>query len=183
MAFAHISHILRRFIIGDFNLKTNQECMEVFCETYSLTHFLKEPARFKNPGNPLCIDLVLTENTRRLGYLTFIGWPELLHKQILKDWIQKSHTIRAKKSFVILDLENISYLHYCLKTLILTSVNLKSSFKYVSRLWTILHHVRKNTLDRKQVFHEQNFETRQDEKKWFQKKIFQKQVWILQNDL
>ena len=76
---------------------------------------------------------------------------------------------------------NLRFGEYLLLTLlfenlILTSVNLKSSSKYVSRLWTILHHVRKNTLDRKQAFHEQNFETRQDEKKWFQKQIFQKQV-------
>ena len=42
--------------------------------------------------------------------------------------------------------ENISYLHYRLKTLILTAMDLKNFYRCLSRPWATLHHVRKKYL-------------------------------------
>ena len=38
--------------------------MKSFCETYNLTNLIKQPTRFKNPGKPSCIDLVLTNRPK-----------------------------------------------------------------------------------------------------------------------
>ena len=42
-------------IIGDLNN---------FCNAYDLRSLIKEPTRFKNPKNPSCIDLILTNSPR-----------------------------------------------------------------------------------------------------------------------
>ena len=34
--------------------------MTVFCDTYDLKCLIKEPTCYKNPENPSCIDLILT---------------------------------------------------------------------------------------------------------------------------
>ena len=47
-------------ILGDFNAEANDPYMETFCETYKLKHLVKEPTCFKNPLNPKCIDIILT---------------------------------------------------------------------------------------------------------------------------
>ena len=36
----------------------------VFCDTYDLKCLIKEPACYKNPENPSCIDLILTSNPK-----------------------------------------------------------------------------------------------------------------------
>ena len=36
--------------------------MSSFCEIYNVTDILKQPTCFKNPSNPSCIDLFLTNN-------------------------------------------------------------------------------------------------------------------------
>ena len=38
--------------------------MTVFCDTYDLKCFIKEPTCYKNPANPSCIDLILTNNPK-----------------------------------------------------------------------------------------------------------------------
>ena len=47
-------------MIGDFNSDVNQSCMKAFCESYNLSSLIKEPTCYKNPQNPSCIDLILT---------------------------------------------------------------------------------------------------------------------------
>ena len=34
--------------------------MKTFCEIYNLRNLIKEPTYFKNPQNPTCIDLLVT---------------------------------------------------------------------------------------------------------------------------
>ena len=34
--------------------------MSSFCDTFDLTSLIKEPTCYKNPGNPSCIDIILT---------------------------------------------------------------------------------------------------------------------------
>ena len=36
--------------------------MKSFCESYTLSSLIKEPTCYKNPQNPSCIDLILTNS-------------------------------------------------------------------------------------------------------------------------
>ena len=49
--------------LGDFNATTNEKCMREFCNLNELTSLIKNPTYFKNPDKPLCIDLLLTNQT------------------------------------------------------------------------------------------------------------------------
>ena len=52
------SHYENVLIIGDLNLEANNSAMSVFSDTYDLKSFMKEPACYKNPNKPSCIDLM-----------------------------------------------------------------------------------------------------------------------------
>ena len=60
----YIDHHLARYdniiIMGDFNSKSTQLETQEFCELYNLKNLVKEPTCYKNPDNPSCIDLILT---------------------------------------------------------------------------------------------------------------------------
>ena len=47
-------------VIGDFNEQFNAPLLKIFCESYNLASLVKTPTCFKNPDNPSCIDLMLT---------------------------------------------------------------------------------------------------------------------------
>ena len=51
-------------LLGDFNTCVDDEAMKNFCSSYCLNSLIKQPTCFKNPENPSCIDLVLTNKTR-----------------------------------------------------------------------------------------------------------------------
>ena len=48
--------------MGDYNAEIIETNMSSFCEIYHLTDIIKQPSCFKNPSNPSCIDLFLTNN-------------------------------------------------------------------------------------------------------------------------
>ena len=47
-------------LVGDFNSEINDKCMNDFCESYNLSSLIRESTCYKNPENPSCIDLFLT---------------------------------------------------------------------------------------------------------------------------
>ena len=47
-------------ILGDFNAEISDSSMESFCSINNLKCIIKEPTCYKNPDNPTCIDLILT---------------------------------------------------------------------------------------------------------------------------
>ena len=49
-------------LIGDFNVSPEESHMETFCESYGLKNLCKVPTCYKNPQNPSCIDLILTNS-------------------------------------------------------------------------------------------------------------------------
>ena len=51
-------------VLGDFNVGMDNSDMTVFCDTYDLKCLIKEPTCYKNPENPSCIDLILTNNPK-----------------------------------------------------------------------------------------------------------------------
>ena len=51
-------------IVGDSDTEISENFMNAFCERYSLRSLIKEPVCYKNPANPSCIDLILTNSPR-----------------------------------------------------------------------------------------------------------------------
>ena len=47
-------------VIGDFDIEVDSKEMSSFCYTFDLTSLIKQPTCYKNPDNPSCIDLILT---------------------------------------------------------------------------------------------------------------------------
>ena len=56
----HIVQYENLLLLGDFNSEITETSMSDFCETYDLTSLIVISTCFKNPGNPSCIDLILT---------------------------------------------------------------------------------------------------------------------------
>ena len=50
--------------IGHFNVEVSEMSMKDFCDIYSFKNLIKEPTCFKNPTNPKCIDLMLSNRHR-----------------------------------------------------------------------------------------------------------------------
>ena len=51
-------------ILGDFNVSIDNNYMAGFCYTYDLRSLITERTCYKNPKNPTCIDLILTNHSR-----------------------------------------------------------------------------------------------------------------------
>ena len=49
-------------LMGDYNAEITETNMSSLCEIYHLPDIIKQPTCFKNPSNPSCIDLFLTNN-------------------------------------------------------------------------------------------------------------------------
>ena len=64
----HVSNALDRtlpkydnfLLLGDFNSTVSEEAMKNFCEMYDLKNLIKTPTYYKNPDNPISIDVMLT---------------------------------------------------------------------------------------------------------------------------
>ena len=51
---------MRKLIFfGDFNVTNDEHHMKSFCENYGLKNLIRQPTYYKNPSNPVCIDLIL----------------------------------------------------------------------------------------------------------------------------
>ena len=47
-------------ILGDFNSEIDEDAMKDFCVIYNFKSLINHPTCFKNPENPSCIYLILT---------------------------------------------------------------------------------------------------------------------------
>ena len=70
---SHLEHLRRSLdlypanyynllLMGDFNVNPKELNMKDFCDSYGFKSLIKVSACFKNPENPSCIDLKLTNN-------------------------------------------------------------------------------------------------------------------------
>ena len=50
----------------DFNVTDDEHHMKSFCENCGLKNLTRQPTCYKNPSNPVCIDLILTNVPRSL---------------------------------------------------------------------------------------------------------------------
>ena len=51
-------------ILGDYHAGIEEKHMKCFCDNYNLKSLIKQPTCYKNPDNPTCIDLLLTNAYR-----------------------------------------------------------------------------------------------------------------------
>ena len=51
-------------LLKDLNVDSSDPVLNDSCNVYNLFSLFKEPTRFKNPYNPSCIDLFLTNRPR-----------------------------------------------------------------------------------------------------------------------
>ena len=56
------AHYKNTVLIGDFNVSIDDPHMESFCKSCRFKSLIKDPNCFKNPENPSCIDLILTNS-------------------------------------------------------------------------------------------------------------------------
>ena len=57
-------HSLR---IGNFNSEISERLIHDFCNVYNLESLSNTPTCFKNPKNPSCIDLLLTNSKKNFN--------------------------------------------------------------------------------------------------------------------
>ena len=62
--YSYMSHYVNIIFLGDLNSQTSENYVYDFCNVYSLSNLVKEPTCFKNPDNPFCIDLFLTNRPK-----------------------------------------------------------------------------------------------------------------------
>ena len=60
-------------LAGDFNVKEEDDILEEFMEDYHAKNLVKEPTCFKNPDNPSCIDLFITNSYRSFQKTTTLS--------------------------------------------------------------------------------------------------------------
>ena len=51
-------------LLGDFNTEPNDATMKNFCQIYGCKNIVKDKTCFKNPINPTCIDLIITNRPK-----------------------------------------------------------------------------------------------------------------------
>ena len=136
-------------IVRGFNTEVPQTSMKVFCDSYEFKNLIKDATCYKNPENPSCIDLILTNNPNSFQNSGVI-------ETGLSDFHKMTVTV-MKTTFEKLKPNIIHYWDYrkFRKNLIsrlstedirVTVMASKSFHKYVSRLWMNLHHKRKSIL-------------------------------------
>ena len=86
---SYSTKFLNLMVIRDLNAEVNLECMKLFCETYDLSSLIKVPTCYKNPEQPSCIDLLLT-NRPKTFQSSSIRWQWQLWRRLLKNLSQGS---------------------------------------------------------------------------------------------
>ena len=85
--------------MGDFNSEPNELTISDFCEIYNTKNIIKEKICFKNPENPTCIDLILTNRPRSFQYSTVVetGLSDF-HKMCVK--VMKMYHCKQRPSVI-----------------------------------------------------------------------------------
>ena len=61
---SYVSHYNNILFLGDFNSQPSENYVIDFFNVYNLSNLVEEPTCFKNPDNPSCIDLFLTNRPK-----------------------------------------------------------------------------------------------------------------------
>ena len=86
-------------LMGDFNSEPNESAISDFCEIYNTKNIIKEKTCFKNPENPTCIDLILTNRSRSFQDSTVVetGLPDF-HKMC--ETVMKMYHCKQRPSVI-----------------------------------------------------------------------------------
>ena len=91
-------------LIGDFNREVNDSHMQNFMINYGLNNIVKDKTCFKNPNNPKCIDLFLTNKPRSFQHTTtFDTGISDFHKMVISSF---------KCTFEKRDPKEVTYRYY-----------------------------------------------------------------------
>ena len=137
--------------MGDFNTEVAQTSMKVFCDPYEFKNLIKDATCYKNPENPSCIDLILTNNPNSFQNSGVIetGLSDF-HKMTVT--VMKTTFEKLKPNIIhcrdyrkcSINSGKILFPVYQLKILESTVMAWKSFCKYVLRLWMNLRKKRKS---------------------------------------
>lgn len=58
-----LSQFFFKLIIGDFKRKSHLESFN-FCEAYDFKNLINDPTCYKNPKNPISVDLIMTNKLK-----------------------------------------------------------------------------------------------------------------------
>ena len=53
-------------LLRDFNSEPTEEAMKSFCQIYNFKNLSQKPTYYKNPTNPTCVDLIITNKPKLL---------------------------------------------------------------------------------------------------------------------
>ena len=81
---SHSSKYDNFLLLDDFNSESPEEAMKSFCQIYNFKNLLDKPTCYKNPTNPLCVDMIITNKPRSFqNSCTFETWLSNFHKMTL----------------------------------------------------------------------------------------------------
>ena len=60
-----LSSDYKKVFLGDCNVTGDEHYIQSFCENYGLKNLIRQPTCYKNPSNPSCANLILTNVPRR----------------------------------------------------------------------------------------------------------------------
>ena len=86
-------------LIGNYNAQVDETNMASFCEIYELRSLINEPTCYKNPLNPSCIDLFLTNNVNSFQK-TFVSETGLSDFHKLIGTMMKPHIPKQKQNII-----------------------------------------------------------------------------------
>ena len=61
---SHSSKYDSFLLLGDFYSEPTEEVMKSFCQIYNFKNLLDKTTCYKNPSNPLCVDVITTNKPR-----------------------------------------------------------------------------------------------------------------------
>ena len=139
-------------MVGDFNREVTQTSMKVFCNSYEFKNLIKDATCYKNPENPSCINLILTNNPNSFQNSGVIETSlSDFHKMLFTVMKTTSEKLKPNiinyrdyRKFSNDKFRKIFFRVYQLKILELTVMAWKRFCKYVLRIWMNLHHKRKS---------------------------------------
>ena len=75
-------------MLGDFNVSPEVSHIKTLCESYGLRNLVKVPTCYKNPQNPSCVNLILTNSPTRFQSSGLIEIKMTVIRWLLQSWKQ-----------------------------------------------------------------------------------------------
>ena len=100
-------------VLGDLNCEINEEPMSEFCSLFNLKSLIKKPTCFKNPDNPSCIDLILTNKPHSFQNSTVLETGLSDFHKLTVTLMRTSFRKKPPKVILYRDYKYYSSIHFC----------------------------------------------------------------------